>query len=80
VSSTALGTLVGGALEDPSALGFDAAFAILFLALALPYLRERRALQAAALAATITLALLPVAPSGVPIVVAAAACLIGLWR
>jgi predicted branched-subunit amino acid permease len=80
VSSTALGTLVGGALEDPSALGFDAAFAILFLALALPYLRERRALQAAALAATITLALLPVAPSGVPIVAAAAACLIGLWR
>jgi predicted branched-subunit amino acid permease len=80
VSSTALGTFVGGALEDPSALGFDAAFAVLFLALALPYLRERRALQAAVLAAAITLALLPVAPSGVPIVAAAAACLTGLRR
>jgi predicted branched-subunit amino acid permease len=80
VSSTALGTLVGGALEDPSALGFDAAFAVLFLALALPYLRERRALQAAVLAAAITLTLIPVAPSGVPIVAAATACLIGLWR
>ena len=80
VSSTALGTVVGGALEDPGALGLDAAFAVLFLALALPYLRERRALQAAALAGVITLALIPVAPAGVPIVAAAAACLIGLRR
>jgi predicted branched-subunit amino acid permease len=80
VSSTALGTLVGSALEDPSALGFDAAFAVLFLALALPYLRERRALQAAVLGAAITLVLIPVAPAGVPIVAAAAACLVGLRR
>jgi predicted branched-subunit amino acid permease len=80
LSSTALGTLVGSALEDPSALGFDAAFAVLFLALALPYLRERRALQAAVLAAAITLSLTPVAPAGVPMVAAAAACLIGLRR
>ena len=58
VSSTALGTLIGGALEDPNELGLDAAFAVLFLALALPYLRERRALQAAALGGAITLVLL----------------------
>jgi 4-azaleucine resistance transporter AzlC len=80
VSSTALGTLIGGALEDPNALGFDTAFAVLFLALAVPYLRERRAVHAAALAAAITLALIPLAPAGVPIVAAAAACLIGLRR
>jgi len=80
VGSTALGTVVGGALEDPDALGLDAAFAVLFLALALPYLRGRRALQAAALAAVITLALTPIAPAGVPIVAAAAACLLGLRR
>lgn len=80
VGSTALGTVVGGALEDPSALGLDAAFAVLFLALAVPYLRGRRALQAAALAAVITLALTPIAPAGVPIVAAAAACLLGLRR
>jgi predicted branched-subunit amino acid permease len=80
VSATALGTLVGGALEDPSALGLEAAFAVLFLALALPYLRERRAVQAAAFAAAITLALIPIAPAGVPIVAAAAACLTGLRR
>ena len=80
VSSTALGSVAGGALDDPDALGFDAAFAVLFLALAAPYLRSKRALQAAALAAAITLVLLPVAPAGVPIVAASAACLLGLRR
>jgi 4-azaleucine resistance transporter AzlC len=80
VSSTALGTLVGGALGDPSDLGLDAAFAALFLALAMPYLRSRRALEAALLGAGITLVLIPVAPAGVPIVAASAACLLGLRR
>jgi 4-azaleucine resistance transporter AzlC len=80
VGSTALGTFVGGALDDPSALGLDAAFAVLFLALAVPYLRGRRALQAAVLAVLIALALIPIAPAGVPIVAAAGACLLGLRR
>jgi 4-azaleucine resistance transporter AzlC len=80
VGATAFGALVGGALEDPDSLGFDAAFAVLFLALAAPYLRNRSALQAAALAAVITLVLLPIAPAGVPIVAAAGACLLGLRR
>ena len=80
VSSTALGTLVGGALGDPNALGLDAAFAALFLGLTLPYLRERRAREAAALAAVITIVLIPIAPAGVPIVAAASACLLGLRR
>jgi branched chain amino acid efflux pump len=80
VASTAAGTFVGGVLEDPNALGLDAAFAALFLALAVPYLRERRAQQAAALAAAITLVLLPFTPAGVPIVAASVACLIGLRR
>src|SRR4026209_951266 len=43
VASTALGTVLGGVLENPNELGLDAAFAALFLALAVPYLRERRA-------------------------------------
>ena len=42
VVSTALGTVLGGVLDDPNALGLDAAFAALFLALAMPYLRNRR--------------------------------------
>ena len=62
-----------------NALGLDAAFAALFLALAMPYLRARRAQQAAALAAAITLVLLPFA-AGVPIIAASAACLLGLRR
>jgi 4-azaleucine resistance transporter AzlC len=80
VGSTALGTVLGDALGDPDSLGLDAAFAALFLALLAPYLRGRRAIQAAALAAVITLVLTPVAPAGVPIIAAAAACLIGLKR
>jgi 4-azaleucine resistance transporter AzlC len=80
VGSTALGTVVGGALDDPNELGLDAAFAALFLALAFPYLRSRRVLQAAALAAAITLVLTPVSPAGVPIVAASLACLLGLRR
>jgi 4-azaleucine resistance transporter AzlC len=80
VGSTAAGTVIGGVLGDPNALGLDAAFAALFLALAMPYLRNRRGLQAAALAAGITLALIPFAPAGVPIVAASVACLLGRRR
>jgi 4-azaleucine resistance transporter AzlC len=80
VASTALGTVVGDVLGDPNDLGLDAAFAALFLALARPYLRGRRALEAAALGGVITLVLLPVAPAGVPLVVAAIACLMGVRR
>ena len=80
VASTALGTVLGGVLEDPNALGLDAAFAALFLALAVPYLRDGRARRAAALAAVITLVLTPFAPAGVPIVAASAAALLGLRR
>jgi branched chain amino acid efflux pump len=80
VTSTAAGTFVGDFLDDPDKLGLDAAFAALFLAILVPYLKDRRSIQAAALAAAITLVLTPVAPAGVPIVAAAAACLLGLRR
>ena len=80
VGSTALGTVLGGVLENPNALGLDAAFAALFLALAVPYLREPRGRQAAARAVVITLVLTPFAPAGVPIIAASAACLLGLRR
>ena len=80
VSSTAVGALVGSTLANPESLGLDAAFAALFLALAAPYIRGRRAVTASLLAAAITLVLLPVAPPGVPFIAAAAACLLGLRR
>ncbi len=79
VGGTALGTVVGD-LFDPEAIGLDAAFAALFLALLAPYLRSRRALATALAAAAITLVLLPFAPPGVPIVAASLAALIGLRR
>jgi predicted branched-subunit amino acid permease len=79
VGGTVLGT-VAGDLLDPDAIGLDAAFAGLFLALLAPYLRSRRALATALVAAAITLALLPVAPAGLPIVAAGLASLIGLRR
>lgn len=79
VGATALGT-VAGDLLDPEAIGLDAAFPALFLALLAPYLRDRRALLTAVVAGAITLTLLPFAPAGVPIVAAGAAALIGLRR
>jgi 4-azaleucine resistance transporter AzlC len=80
VASTVVGTVAGGVLADPDALGLDAAFAALFLALAAPYLRSARGRQAALLAAAIALILTPFAPVGLPLVAASAACLVGLRR
>jgi len=79
VGGTALGTVVGDLL-DPEAIGLDAAFPALFLALLAPYLRTQRALATALVAGTITLVLLPLTPPGVPIVAASLAALIGLRR
>ena len=79
VGGTAVGALGGEALGDPAALGLDAAFPALFLALLVPQIRSRRALAAAFLGGSIALALVPVASTGVPIVAASAACLLG-WR
>jgi len=78
------GTVVGvfGAelIGDPERFGLDAAFPALFLALLVPQLRDRFAVAAALLGAAIALALAPVSAAGVPIIVASAACLIGLAR
>jgi predicted branched-subunit amino acid permease len=79
VGGTFLGTIAGDLL-DPEAIGLDAAFPALFLALLAPYLRTRRAQLTAVVAAAITLVLLPLTPPGTPIVAAAFAALIGLRR
>jgi 4-azaleucine resistance transporter AzlC len=79
VGGTALGTVVGDLL-DPEAIGLDAAFPALFLALLVGQLRTRRGVAAAFAGGGIALALLPFTPPGVPIVAAAAGCLIGLRR
>jgi 4-azaleucine resistance transporter AzlC len=80
VGGTVLGALAGDALGDPASLGLDAAFPALFLAILVSQVHSRRALAAAVLGGTIAVALIPVAPAGVPIVAATAACLLGWGR
>ncbi len=80
VGGTLVGVIGGDALGDPASLGLDAAFPALFLALLVPQLTRRRAVAAAVGGAAIALALVPFTPTGVPIIAAAAAALIGLRR
>ena len=80
VSGTAIGVLGAEFVGDPERLGLDAAFPALFLALLVPQVRTRQAAAVAVLGGAIALVLLPVAPAGIPIVVASAACLLGARR
>jgi 4-azaleucine resistance transporter AzlC len=77
---TIAGVLGGSALGDPAALGLDAMFPALFLALLVGQLRRPNALGAALTGALIALVLTPVTPPGVPIVVAAAGAFLALRR
>lgn len=80
VSGTALGVLFGSALGDPRDLGLDAIYPAFFLALMIAEIRSGRALGVAAAGALIAFALVPVAPAGVPVLVASLASLLGLVR
>jgi 4-azaleucine resistance transporter AzlC len=78
VGGTVVGVIGGDALGDPTALGLDAAFPALFLALLASQLTDRGAVSAALLGAAIAIALTPFTPPGVPIIAASAAALVGL--
>jgi predicted branched-subunit amino acid permease len=80
VSGTLLGVLAGPIIGDPADLGLDALFPAFFLYLLAGEARHPLAIGAAVGGAAIALALMPVAPVGVPIVAASAAALIGLVR
>ena len=81
VGGTVVGVLAGEALGDPQRLGLDVIFPAFFLALLVVELRQGpRQIVAALLAAGIVLALIPVAPPGVPIIVSCVAALVALWR
>ena len=75
---TLAGALLGGGLGDPRKLGLDAMFPAAFLALLAPQLRPPGAPVAAFVGVIIALALIPVAPAGVPIVAALAGVLPGV--
>jgi len=77
---TVVGAIWGDKLGDPETLGLDAIYPAFFLALLLVEIKSRRALGVAALGALIALALVPVVPPGVPVLVASLASLVGLHR
>jgi predicted branched-subunit amino acid permease len=80
VTGTAVGVLAGPVLGDPERLGLDVIYPTFFLALLLGELRSGRAKGVAALGALIALALVPVAPPGVPVLAASLAAFLGLVR
>lgn len=79
-AGTIAGALSADLVGDPERLGLDALYPAFFLALLLAEARSRRGRAVAALGALIALALVPVAPAGLPVLVAAAAALVGLTR
>ena len=73
--------MLGNAFGDPRTLGLDAAAAAAFAALLWPRLRSRDATATAVLATAIAVSTSPILPSGVPVILAAAAALVvGLRR
>lgn len=74
---TLIGALLGTAI-DPATYGLDAAFPAAFVAILFPLLRQKRPALAAAIGATVCLALIPFTPVGVPILCAALAILVGV--
>jgi 4-azaleucine resistance transporter AzlC len=78
VAGTAVGSFV--ALGNPNRLGLDGAFPALFLALLARQLNGSRAIAAAASGAAVAVALIPFTPPGIPVIAAAAVCLLGLRR
>ena len=74
------GTVGGRLVPDTDALGLDAAFPAVLLALVMPALRERATLRAAAAGAVIALAVSPWLPPGLPVLLALAGVLVALPR
>jgi 4-azaleucine resistance transporter AzlC len=80
VLGTVIGALGANKLGDPKALGLDAVFPAFFLGLLLEEaLTSRTARLVAITGAAIALALTPLLPPGLPILIASAAALLG-WR
>ena len=78
VLGTLVGALVGGL--DSQALGLDALFPAFFLTLLWSELRDPLRRRVALVGGLVALALVPVAPAGVPVLVASLVALVGLRR
>jgi predicted branched-subunit amino acid permease len=75
-----LGTAGGRLVPDTDALGLDAAFPAVLLALVMPALRDRATLRAALVGAVIAVAASPWLPAGLPVLLALAGVLVALPR
>ena len=71
-----MGALIGTAVRDTSALGLDAMFPAVILALIVPALRDRPTRRAALAGAVIALAATPWLPPGLPVLLALGALLL----
>ena len=74
------GASLGTAVSDPAALGLDAAFPAVLLALVLPALRDRTTALAAGTGAAIALATTPFLQAGLPVLLALAGVVVALAR
>ncbi len=75
-----LGALGGSVVSDTDAFGLDAAFPAALMALVLPSLRDPDTRRAALLGAVIAVAVTPLVPPGVPVLLALAGLLVGrVW-
>ena len=74
--ATVIGAFAADALRDPRVLGLDAAAPAAFLALMSPRLRSREPRIVAAVAAVVALASVPLVPTGVPVLLAAAVAVV----
>lgn len=76
-AATLLGA-IGAGVVDTTALGLDAAVGAAFLGLLAPQVRDRPALRVAVGGALVAAAAVPLAPPGVPVLLAGVAVLLGL--
>ena len=77
---TVIGALGGQLIGKPETWGLDAAFPAAFVALLIPHLRKVGGKQTALLGAALAIALTPILPPGIPILVAAVSSVLGLRR
>ena len=75
-SGAVLGALIGSAVHNTNALGLDAVFPAVILALIFPSLRERRTLRAAVTGAGVALATDWFLPAGVPVLLSLVAVVV----
>lgn len=68
--ATALGAVAAASTSDPAVFGLDAAISAGFVALLWPQLKDALRFKVAIAAGIVSLALIPIAPAGIPILVA----------